>query len=452
MPDPLSIVTALALVNTSRVIDDLNTLRSFGAAHKGAWSRGVSRRGLTDEDIEARRWLMQKMSDAGLSPSMDGLGTVYGEGGDPSAACLMMGSHSDTQPEGGWLDGALGVIYALEAARVLHEAGAPGSWAVIDFQDEEGRFGTLVGSRAFARVQPAPLEKMAEARAALGLADTPLMFFDTARPKASTGGWLGYLEAHIEQGPYLEAANASVGVVTAIVGMRQMRLTFKGKQGHAGGSPMVERADAGLAAMRLASGLDAALHDACDGDDGSASKCDGAVWTFPQLHGFVSHATIPGETNLTMQFRAPSEAPLNLIEGLARQHCDADGRKALGLPPLSSAMHVECTIEPMWLPLQAAPMDADFVECMGASARLAVASSPDEAGTGGVLSMPSRAIHDASPMASVMPAAMMFVPSINGVSHSFDEHTYDHDIAVGAKAFVGAAAGILLRQCAGPPP
>ena len=84
--------------------------------------------------------------------------------------------------------------------------------------------------------------------------------------------------------------------------------------------------------------------------------------------------------------------------------------------------------------------------------RLAVASSPEEAGVGGVLRMPSRAIHDASPMAKVMPSAMLFIPSVDGISHSYDEHTYDNDIAVGAKAFVGAAAGILLKQCAGPSP
>ena len=132
-----------------------------------------------------------------------------------------------------------------------------------------------------------------------------------------------------------------------------------------------------------------------------SDQCDGAVWTFPLLDGFVSHSTIPGASNLTFQFRAPSEAPLNLIEGIARQHCDRGYRAAHGLPPLSSAVPVECSMEPMRDPLEAMPMDADFVACLSSAARLAVAASPEEAGVGGVLRMPSRAIHDASPFTLV---------------------------------------------------
>jgi beta-ureidopropionase / N-carbamoyl-L-amino-acid hydrolase len=435
----MSLSTILALVNTTRVLDDLDTLRSFGATSQGRWGRGVSRRGLTPADLEARRWLVGQMDAAGLATRLDGIGTVYGEGGDASRPALLMGSHTDTQPEGGWLDGALGVIYALEAARVLREAGAPGAWAVIDFQDEEGRFGTLVGSRAFAGLNAPPLEKMEDARSAAGLSGVPLVRWDERG-----AGWLGYLEGHIEQGPRLEAANASVGVVDAIVGMRQMRIFLTGVQGHAGGCPMDERADAGLAAMRLAAGLDAALHAECDGDE----ACAGAVWTFPQLAGFVSHSTIPGQTELTLQFRAAAEEPLQRIERIARAHCEGD-RRALGLPPLSSGRPVECRLESARDPLPAAPMDPDLVACVTAASRLAVASP--EARPGGVLTMASRAIHDASLMASRMPAAMLFVPSIGGVSHSFDEHTHALDIAVGAKAFVGAAAGILLKQCAAAP-
>ena len=218
---------------------------------------------------------------------------------------------------------------------------------------------------------------------------------------------------------------------------------------------MVERADAGLAAMRLASGLDAALHEACDGDGSTGSTddgpCDGAVWTFPDLTGFVSHSTIPGEANITFQFRATSEKALDLIESTARVHCNEDMRARLGLPKLSAAKPVTCDIVQMRDPLPATPMDEEMMQCVGAAARLATATSA-EAGTGGVLTMPSRAIHDASPLARVMPAAMLFVQSIDGVSHSFDEHTSDEDLVVGARAYVGAALGILRKQCAEAPP
>lgn len=432
----MELATVLALVNTTRVLQDLDTLRSFGATGEGRWGRGVSRRGLTTVDIDARRWVMDQMVGAGLTANIDGMGTVYGEVGQGPA--LLMGSHTDTQPEGGWLDGALGVVYALEAARVLHALQVPSAWAVIDFQDEEGRFNTLTGSRVFARRLEPPLEPMHADRLAAGLAEEPIHRWDTVR----TSGWLGYLEAHIEQGPRLEAANASVGVVTAIVGLRQMHVRFAGRQDHAGGCEMAQRADAGLAAMRYASGLDSALHAMCDG----RTACDGAVWTFPDLAGFVSHSTIPGQATLTLQFRAPSEAPMELIERTAREHCVERAQRDLA--PLSVGRPVTCTIEYERPPVAATPMDPDMVVCVAAAADLA-AQSPG-AGAGGVMRLPSRAVHDASPVATVMPAAMLFVPSVNGISHSFDEHTYDADIAVGARAFVGAAFSILVKQCAAP--
>ena len=430
---PPTIPSITALVNTTRVLATLATLRSFGATHGGIHGRGVSRPSLSPADVAARRWLASEFADAGLrAVRIDGLGTVFGEGGSENAPALLMGSHSDSQPEGGWLDGALGVAYALEASRVLHEASAPGAWAAISFADEEGRWSTLTGSRSFAGLAAPPLSnpELAAARADAGLADAPLLHHSDAR----AGPWLGFLEAHIEQGPRLERANASLGVVTAIVGMRQLRLLLRGEQNHAGGCPMDERADAGLAAMRLAAGLDAAIRSKLTDEDA-------AVWTFPLFDGFVSHSTVPGATNLTLQFRAPTEAPLDTIEALARAHCEGD-RASLGLQPLSSARPVMCTVEPARAPIAVTPMDSELVSCVAAAARAAAASPA------AVLTMPSRAIHDAAPVAKVMPTAMLFVPSIGGISHSFDEHTHDEDIAVGAVAYVGAAAGIVLGQCA----
>lgn len=175
--------------------------------------------------------------------------------------------------------------------------------------------------------------------------------------------------------------------------------------------------------------------------------CDGAVWTFPGLEGFVSSSTVPGNANLTLQFRAPKEASLELIDGLARRLCEADddARAAEGLPALSPAQPVRCAVHEAGTPVPASQMDVELVACVDAAARSA-ARSPG-AGPGGVLSMPSRALHDAAILSTIMPASMLFVPSIGGISHSFDEHTSDDDIAVGALAYVGAAAGIVLQQC-----
>jgi N-carbamoyl-L-amino-acid hydrolase len=451
---------AMALVNGTRVLETLRELQRFGATGEGLHGLGVSRRALTAADMEARRWLAERMKAAGLrNVRFDGIGTLIGEGGATSAPALLIGSHSDTQPMGGWLDGALGVVYAIEAARVLHAihglSTQAAAWTVVDWQDEEGRFGTLTASRNFAGIAAPPLEPggpLATARAEAGLDGVPLYEYRTARP----GGFLGALEAHIEQGSRLERANASLGVVSAIVGMRQLILTLSGRQDHAGGCAMPDRADATLAAMRVAVGIDEALHAA----EWARRPGQEAVWTVTSLDGFVSHSTVPGAASLKIQFRAPEEDTLERIEELVIAHCERrdevsvhgsaghesahnEGRT---LPPLSSGRAVKCTVAPAREPTRAAPMDQALRACVRSAARAAIAAAAETSAP--PLEMPSRAIHDAAPLASVMPSAMLFVPSIGGISHSFDEHTHDADIVIGAKAFAAAAHAIVQgRKC-----
>jgi N-carbamoyl-L-amino-acid hydrolase len=144
----------VSLTNTSRVLDDLHVLHGFGATGGGLHGFGVSRPALSDVDIESRRWLMNRMESAGLNGvQMDGLGTLYGSAGIEALPAVLMGSHTDVmRPQGDWMDGALGFSYALEAARVLRQGGASdfAAWSVVDWSDEEGRFGTLNASSAFA--------------------------------------------------------------------------------------------------------------------------------------------------------------------------------------------------------------------------------------------------------------------------------------------------------------
>ena len=127
-------------INPRRLLDDLDTLRSFGRQ-----STGVVRPAYSKADIEARHWLAGRMAEAGLAPVIDPAGNLFGIP-ETAEKPVLMGSHSDSQPEGGWLDGAYGVIAALEVARASAEAGGP-AVAVVSFQDEEGRFGALTGSQ-----------------------------------------------------------------------------------------------------------------------------------------------------------------------------------------------------------------------------------------------------------------------------------------------------------------
>ena len=234
-------------VNPERFLQDLHALRAFGASGVG---KGVVRPAYSDADIAARDWLAGRMAEAGLEPVFDSVGSLFGLAEGRS---VLLGSHSDSQPEGGWLDGALGVIAALEVARAAREAGGP-AVSVVSFQDEEGRFGVTTGSSVWGGALT-----LAQADALL---DRDGVSFGDARARmgARLGEMLdparfsGFVEMHIEQGPTLDTQGEKIGVVETIVGIRDMKITLEGQQNHAGTTPMALRRDAfqGLAAFSAA--------------------------------------------------------------------------------------------------------------------------------------------------------------------------------------------------------
>src|SRR5271166_1102594 len=189
-------------VNGDRLLSDLRQLASFGR-----FKTGVDRVALSPADLEARRWLMRRMQEAGLEPQMDEVANVYGR--DPKAKrALLIGSHTDTVPKGGWLDGALGVIYGLEIARAARERGDPSPVGidVVSFQDEEGTYLAFLGSRIFCNDLSEPEIDAAKSgeirlRSALAVVDRP-----KSPHRIDPRRHVCYLEAHIEQGPRLERA------------------------------------------------------------------------------------------------------------------------------------------------------------------------------------------------------------------------------------------------------
>src|SRR6185437_1457 len=223
-------------INPDRLLSDLRELRQFGAC-----GNGVVRQSLSSIDIASRRWLVQKLKEAGLEASIDGIGTVFGRS-RASGKALLIGSHTDTQPTGGWLDGAMGVIYGLEIARAFGETPQTRDLAVdvASWIDEEGTFAGFIGSRSFcgepvsevvARARNREGQPMSDALRAAGIAGHPLAQMEPGR-------YVAYLEPHIEQGGRLEAAGKRIGVVTSIVGIRELRIAFRGQQNHAGTTPM----------------------------------------------------------------------------------------------------------------------------------------------------------------------------------------------------------------------
>jgi len=391
-------------VDPARFLSDLHALRKYGEDYPG-----VRRRAFTEADLAARDWLAGRMSEAGLAPQFDPVGNLFGlvEG-----RTLLLGSHSDTQPEGGWLDGALGVIMALEVARAAQEAGGP-PISVVSFQDEEGRFGALTGSSIWSgKLSLEAADELvatdgtgfAEARATLG--DRAQGFVDPAR-------FSGFLEAHIEQGPVLDQAGEAIGVVTAIVGLRQVQVTVKGQQNHAGTTPMALRRDAFTAASRIATGLEDRFRNIVTPQ---------TVWTIGHFRlGPNASSIVPGEAVFTIQWRDGDDDRLARMERVIFEMLDE----------VAAGTGCEITAERLRHDLLPQPMSDGMVE--------ALAGAAETVAPGTWRKMPSGALHDASNVAALMPVGMLFVPSIGGISHSFDEDTAEDDLVTGLQVMAEAA-------------
>jgi N-carbamoyl-L-amino-acid hydrolase len=231
----------MSTANPERVLKDLNELREIGR-----FKSGVHRPTLSPEDIEARKWLARKLADIGHDASIDGIANVFGQA--PCAGPVVLaGSHLESQNHAGWLDGALGVVYALEAARAVAEDPALSGKGVdvIAFADEEGHFmGAFPGSLSFTgALDEASIDAahdrsgrgtMRDLLAGAGLVGKPRLRMEPNRYRA-------FLEAHIEQGDWLESEGLSVGIVTSIVGIWQYRIVFQGTQNHASGAMPARR-------------------------------------------------------------------------------------------------------------------------------------------------------------------------------------------------------------------
>lgn len=405
----------MLIINGERLMDDLRTL-----ARIGPYQTGVDRVALSPQDIEARRWLCGRLRDAGLKARMDRVGNVVGEYPKVQKAVLI-GSHTDTVPRGGWLDGALGVVYGLEIARAHIESGstAPIGVDVVSFSDEEGTYLPCLGSRTFCGGLPDA--EIAAARSKSGALlttaldalqnEAPVLRLDLARHVA-------YLEAHIEQGPRLETSGQRVGVVTGIVGIRRFRLTARGQADHAGTTPIAMRKDAAATLFKLAVRVGSEFPQ-IGGPD--------TVWnigTFAVKPGAAN--VVPSEAEMTLEFRDTETATLDRLE-----------QTVMGWVAEVSGGPVAIEIEPT-ARISPAAMAANLGEFLTAAA-IEHGDRP--------LSMPSGAGHDAMFLTKLVPSAMMFIPSIGGRSHDITENTADGDIIFGCQV-MATATDALIRASA----
>lgn len=399
-------------IEPERLLADLRTLRGIGAE-----GTGVVRPAFSATDMEARRWLAQRYADAGLEATIDGVGNVLGRSRKPGRA-ILVGSHSDTQPTGGWLDGAFGVVCALEVARALAADGSTRDLPVdvVSFQDEESRFLGCLGSRSLAGTLTPEMERGAVDKSGLALADAIRQagLADAPRLRLSRERYAGFYEAHIEQGPTLEDGGKRIGVVTGIVGLRAIRFVFRGQQNHAGTTMMARRRDASAALYELAHRINREFPRIAG---------ERSVWTMGQLKVVPNAASIvPGYAELDLQFRDASEAQLEAFARCAeRIAAEMDAR---------GGVRVEAV--PARAPIAPTAMDEGLRRHLEEAAQVRA--------PGAWMRLPSGAFHDAGIVSAVLPAAMLFIPSIGGISHDFAEDSRDEDIVLGCQVLADTVA------------
>lgn len=397
-------------VDGRRMVADLRELAALTSDDDGA-----QRVAWTPTWLRAREWLAERLAACGVAIEHDAAANGWAVlPGHPGTPALALGSHLDSVPDGGWLDGALGVVAALEVVRSAAEQGwREATLVLVDWADEEGsRFGhSLLGSsaacglldvRAASELRDAAGAGFADVAAAHGVnvAEMPQAAERLERLDA-------LLELHIEQGPVLETAGVALGVPRGAVGVERLRVVFVGQAAHAGTTPLPLRRDAGAAAARLA----LAARSAASASGGLATA--GALRLEP---GIVT--AVAGRAELLLDLRHERQEPLAAL----RAAVEAAARE------IAAEERVEVAIEDVWA-TPAVPFDERLVGVL------------EKAAGGATPSLVSGALHDSVAVARAgVPAAMLFVRSIGGISHNKVEDSAEDDLVAALDAYAAAVA------------
>jgi N-carbamoyl-L-amino-acid hydrolase len=414
--------TLAGAVNGARQWERLMALARIGAIP----GDGVNRQALTALDRKARRLIIGWAEAVGAQVSVDAAANLWlrVEGRDPAAAPVLTGSHMDSQPEGGRFDGIYGVVAGLEVLSALHDSGIilDRPLEVVAWTNEEGsRFAPgCMGSMAWSGKRPlADFAGITDAGGVrFGDALAEHLAAEADLPRRPLGGQPhAYIEAHIEQGPRLEAEALDIGVVTGIQGSRWFTVTITGASAHAGTTPVSLRRDALQAAVRAIQAL----------NDIMADPSDRLRFTIGQLTVEPgSSNSVAGRVRFTIDLRHPDGAVLG-------QRGDAVGdavRRAAGTVAEVSIAET----------FNAPPLDFDRAVI---DSIIAAAEALGSRWT----AMPSGAFHDAQLIASLTPTAMIFVPSHHGISHNPAEFTSAAQLAIGTRVLAAALAhhGMVAR-------
>jgi N-carbamoyl-L-amino-acid hydrolase len=406
-------------IDGKRLWDSLMSMARHGATPKG----GVRRLTLTDIDRAARDDFRSQCEALGLAVRVDAIGNMFArrEGRDPTRPPVLFGSHLDSQPSGGKYDGALGVVAGIEVMRTLHDLGitTEAPLELVNWTDEEGsRFGySLMGSGTWAGIYPlaqsyalrdldgVSVEQALDAIGYRGAAPAEPFHADA------------YFELHIEQGPILEREGRRIGIVTGAQAQVWWDARITGQDSHAGTTPPSTRRDALVAAARIIDLVDRRMREA--GEDGRGTV--GFLHVLPN-----SRNVIPGEVSFSIEFRHPDSARIAFL-------ADSFPAEAAALVAATG-----CTLElAELLRFGAQPFDADCVALVEqAAARLGHPARRMVSGAG----------HDAVYVARRMPAAMIFTPCKDGLSHNEAESIEPEEAEAGCQVLFEAVVARANRS------
>lgn len=394
-------------INMDRLRQDVLDLGRVGRID----NLGLNRRAFSEGDQQGREWFQQRIHAAGLDFYQDGAANLHARlNYDGQRPAVVMGSHLDTVPGGGPLDGALGVLVGLEVLRRAKEEAIPLRYPLeaIDFSDEEGRFGGMFGSQALAG-QLTP-ERILQARDLGGVSLIDAMqawgldAHQALAARRDPNSIHAFLELHIEQGPVLDRKRISIGVVEAITGLFKWEVRLRGQPNHAGTTPMDMRIDAFQGLAEFAGEINRLIEE--HGGPNSRATI-GRVELKPGAAN-----TIPGEAIFSFEVRDTDSRILKSLADASRRTLSSIARRR--------DLMFEFDILSEITPVRLDPGLQDLI------ARTAEASGLP------YLRMPSGAAHDAQSMSSVARTGMIFVPSLEGRSHSAGEWTNWEDIEAGA--------------------
>lgn len=393
-------------ISLGRLKARLAAVNRFGAGESG---HGIQRLSFSEADMQARRWLIDELERLGMAARMDAVGNVVGRWESGTGPAVMLGSHLDSVPRGGTLDGVLGVIAALECVESAMENGVapPAPIEIVATSEEEGRFGGMLGAQAMAGVvDPDWFDNatddtgvpLTEAMRSAGF--DPSAYPDARRDPSELKA---FLELHIEQGPVLDRNGKSVGIVEGISGVFNWGVTLTGEANHAGTTPMNLRRDCFRGLVDFAAAIPAIIEEV---GTPATRLTVGKV----ELHPNYPH-TVPGRAEFVIIGRDMDVTVMSSLADACRRRLDAAAR----------AHDLDLSVkEASWL--EPTPCHPAIIDAFKRQARFLDIDAPV---------IPSGAGHDTQMMAHLTRAGMIFVPSKQGISHAPEEHTDWQDIETG---------------------